>query len=420
MPDSWIPEEFPKGWEYASIGSVCQKTRLRDPSKTPDAEFEYVDVSSVSNESFTITSSTTTLGAAAPSRARKAMEAGDVLYATVRPYLKRVAMVPEQLNGQIASTGFCVVRADRKKAEPRFLYYLLLTDQVNNRIKDLQRGATYPAVSDKEVLSQMVPLPPLPEQHSIAAALLKVQEAIAAQQEVIDQTRELKKALMAKLFIEGLHGEKIKETEIGPVPESWEVKCVSECCILIVDCPHSTPKFIDDGVRVVRNVNLKDGFLLDNPAFFVSEEDYLIRTKRAILKEDDLIFSREAPVGEAGLVPPDTRLCLGQRMMQFRTNKNMLIPRFFVYSIYSESIRKRLLALASGVTAQHINVADMKSFKIPVPTISEQNQIVEAILALDFAIFGKQRKKEVLIDLFKTMLHELMTGRIPTTPLMEV
>jgi type I restriction enzyme S subunit len=128
------------------------------------------------------------------------------------------------LNGQIASTGFCVVRADKLKASSDFLYYLLLTEQVNLRIKDLQRGSSYPSVSDKEVVGQLIPLPPLPEQHTIAAVLAKIQKAIAAQQEIIDRTRELKKALMVKLFTEGLKGEATKETEIGVVPESWEVK----------------------------------------------------------------------------------------------------------------------------------------------------------------------------------------------------
>ena len=278
-------------------------------------------------------------------------------------------------------------------------------------------GVSVPTLNRNLFSNELVTIPPLPEQRSIAAVLAKIQEAIAAQQEIIDRTRELKKALMVKLFTEGLKGEATKETEIGVVPGSWDVKTVKECCTLIVDCPHSTPKFMENGVRVIRNVNLKNGFILDTPTYFVTDEDYTVRTRRATLREDDVIFSREAPVGEAGLVSTDARLCLGQRMMQFRTNKNQLNPRFLVYAIYSESVRKRLLSLASGVTAQHINVADMKSFKIPVPTISEQSQIVEAIFAIDTAIFAKQEKKESLQDLFKTMLHELMTGSIRTTGL---
>ena len=320
----------------------------------------------------------------------------------------------------IATTEVIPIKGREDESHILFLAFYLVKDDVRKWMAGKMEGSTGRQRLPSNLVKNLeLPFPPFLEQRSIAAVLAKIQEAISAQQEIIERTRELKKALMAKIFTEGLRGEHTKETEIGSVPRSWEIKSISDCCFLIVDCPHSTPKFIEDGVRVVRNVNLKDGFILDRPEYFVTEEDYLVRTRRATLNEDDVIFSREAPVGEAGLVPPATRFCLGQRMMQFRTNKDLLNPRFLVYSIYTESIRKRMFSIASGVTAQHINVADMKSFKIPVPTISEQNQIVESIYAVDSSIFAKLEKVDILQDLFKAVLHELMTGSIRTTPLME-
>lgn len=416
MPESWIPKDFPKGWNYASIGSVCQKARLRDPSKTPDAEFEYVDVSSVSNESFGITTSTTTLGAAAPSRARKAIEAGDVLYATVRPYLKRVAMVPEQLNGQIASTGFCVVRADRKKAEPGFLYYLLLTDQLNNRIKDLQRGATYPAVSDKEVLNQMVPLPPLPEQRSIAAVLSKIQEAIAAQKEIIDRTRELKKALMARLFTEGLRGEKTKETEIGLVAESWEIRKIGDKAKL---SSGGTPS------RTCKEY-WEDGTI---PWVKTGEIDY-----KVIVETEEHITPLGMKNSAAKLFPKGTLLMAmyGQGITRGKvailgidatTNQacaaifpddDVDTEYLYYYLAFSYD---RLRSLSHGAQQKNQIVA---SFKFAYPNIPEQKEIASILKQIDTKLDLAEGRLRLLDDLFKTMLHELMTGRIPTTPLMEV
>ena len=93
------PYPIPKPWAESSIGKVVVKTKQRDPRKKPDEVFQYVDVSSVSNESFKITGATPTLGTEAPSRARKAIETNDVLFATVRPTLKRVALVPPELYG---------------------------------------------------------------------------------------------------------------------------------------------------------------------------------------------------------------------------------------------------------------------------------------------------------------------------------
>jgi type I restriction enzyme S subunit len=115
------PYPIPKPWTESTIGNVVVKAKQRDPRKKPDEVFHYVDVSSVSNESFKIIGATPTLGLDAPSRARKAIETDDVLFATVRPTLKRIALVPSELDGEIASTGYCVLRCDKAKADPRFL-----------------------------------------------------------------------------------------------------------------------------------------------------------------------------------------------------------------------------------------------------------------------------------------------------------
>ena len=162
-------------------------------------------------------------GAEAPSRARKQIKTDDVLFATVRPTLKRIAIVPEMFNNQIASTGYCVLRSDQEKIDPRFLYLYLITDYFNARMAGLERGANYPAVRDSDVKETWLPLPPLSEQKKIAHILSTVQRAIEAQERIIQTTTELKKTLMQKLFTEGLRGEPQKETEIGLVPVSWEV-----------------------------------------------------------------------------------------------------------------------------------------------------------------------------------------------------
>ena len=217
------PYPLPETWTESIIGNAVVKTKQHDPRKKPDEVFNYVDVSAVSNTSFKITGATPTLGSEAPSRARKAIETDDVLFATVRPTLKRIALVPSELDGAIASTGYCVLRCDTTKTEPGFLYSFLLTDHFNARMAGLERGASYPAVRDSDVTASWFPLPPLPEQKKIAHILSTVQRAIEAQERIIQTTTELKKALMHKLFTEGLRNEPQKETEIGLLPESWDV-----------------------------------------------------------------------------------------------------------------------------------------------------------------------------------------------------
>lgn len=268
------PYPIPKPWTDSSIGKVVVKAKQRDPRKKPDEVFQYVDVSAVSNTSFKITGATPTLGSEAPSRARKAIEADDVLFATVRPTLKRIALVPPELDGAIASSGYCVLRCDKSKADPGFLYSFLLTDHFNARMAGLERGASYPAVRDSDVAASWLPLPPLPEQTQIAHILSTVQRAIEAQERNIQTTTELKMALMHKLFTEGLprrslgeggppRHESQKQTEIGPVPESWEVVPLSECAVVQTGIAKGRKVNAEEAVEVpyLRVANVQDGYL---------------------------------------------------------------------------------------------------------------------------------------------------------------
>jgi restriction endonuclease S subunit len=137
----------------------------------------------------------------------------------------------------------------------------------------------------------------------------------------------------------------------------------------------TTPKFQPEGVRVVRNFNIRDGEFVDQPAFFTSEKEYHIRIARAVPQPGDILFSREAPVGEACVIPDKLRVSLGQRTMLLRTDISKLDASFMVHNFYSPNIRKRMFAIASGLTVAHLNVSDIRSLPIPVPDLTEQKKI---------------------------------------------
>ena len=165
--DGYVETEIgtlPADWQVVQLGDVCSKGETTNPQAHPEKEFVYVDVSAVSNQSYCIVAPTPTLGKDASSRARKLIKWNDVLVATIRPSLKRIAIVPKALDGQVCSTAFCVVRAKTDIASPWFLFNLMLTESVTARIAELESGSSYPAVTDTHILDQLIPLPPLPEQ----------------------------------------------------------------------------------------------------------------------------------------------------------------------------------------------------------------------------------------------------------------
>lgn len=409
------PYPIPKTWAESSIGKAVVKTKQRDPRKKPDEMFQYVDVSAVSNTSFKITSAAPTLGSEAPSRARKAIQTDDVLFATVRPTLKRIALVPPELDGAIASTGYCVLRCDKAKATPGFLYSFLITDHFNARMAGLERGASYPAVRDSDVTASWFPLPPLPEQTQIAHILSTVQRAIEAQERIIQTTTELKKALMHKLFTEGLRHEPQKQTEIGPVPKSWETPTVESVCTIKASAMSYSQlekaSNVSDGVRVI-GIKVSDMNLPGNEIEFRSANLERLLTEKEARKRtvpaDSIIFPKRG----AAIATNKKRLTTGYTVLD--PNLIAVMP--------SEAVSHRYLfhwfntfdlktITDPGPTPQ-LNKKDIAPLKFPMPTVDEQRAIAAAIDATEDKATLHTRKRDQLQDLFRTLLHELMTAKM--------
>ena len=191
---------LPKHWQVVRLDDITEKTTQLDPRKTPDGKFKYIDVSSINNRLYRIKHFTVYHGHSAPSRARKHIREKDVIFATVRPYLKRIALVPREVDGEICSTAFCVLRAKRAQIMPEYLFYAVTRDEFIKAVVARQRGSSYPAVTDKDVKQSLIPLPPLPEQRQIAEILQAVDRKIEAEENRKAALEELFKSLLRELM----------------------------------------------------------------------------------------------------------------------------------------------------------------------------------------------------------------------------
>lgn len=161
---------LPQGWASVAVRDVIEDYDTIDPQRMPDQRFAYVDIGAIDNSVQKITDPKDFLGKDAPSRARRVIRTGDVLFSTVRTYLKNVAQVPPELDGQLTSTGICVLRANAA-TDPNYLFRWACSTDFINEISQAQDGTMYPAVRDEDVLAGPIPLPPLPEQRRIVRKL---------------------------------------------------------------------------------------------------------------------------------------------------------------------------------------------------------------------------------------------------------
>ena len=402
-----------KGWGAETLGDHILRTENRDPRHQPDASFTYVDVSSVDNTLFRITKPSVLLGCDAPSRARKVIRKGDVIFATVRPTLRRVAYITKEFDNQICSTGYCVLRPN-SSLDSRFLYYWLLTEDVLKKVASMQRGASYPAIRDADLNEIRLTLPNVGEQRKIATVLSLVQRAIEEQERLITVAGELKKSLMHKLFTEGTWGEAQKETEIGPVPESWSLVKLEKTGEVVYGIQAAVANNTEPvGTKIItnKNITLNGEFDFKKQSYFEIKTE---RHRRAILEKGDILFNwrsgSKEHVGKTAFFDLDGEWTHSSFILRIRPHEHINGRFLFHYLTWLREV-KYFMKLQNYAVNAKFNKSAISVLPTAIPERSEQDQIASV---LDIAIAKVNQHgalRDQLTDLFRTLLHELMTAQ---------
>jgi len=190
-------------WPLLSLGDICIKCEQRNPEELGRQTFQYIDIESIDNDALLIAEPKLLATHEAPSRARKLVRAFDVLFSTVRPYLKNIAMVPRELDGEIVSTGFAVLRADPSRVMPEYLFAAVASQHVVDSANNLTSGASYPAITENQLFEIKITVPPLELQKTTVADLKKEQAMVNANRELIVRFEKKIQAVMDRVWGNG-------------------------------------------------------------------------------------------------------------------------------------------------------------------------------------------------------------------------
>ena len=400
----------PIEWDQCRLGEVTVPTSTWNPRRDPRPSIRYIDVSAISRDELRIVSEATYSADNAPSRARKIVETGDTIFATVRPTLRRIAQIPASLSGEIVSTAFCVLRPDLDAIDADFLYFATQLGSVMEGIAAMESGASYPAVRDVDVLDQVVPLPPLPEQREIAAVLNTIRTALLHQAQCEGNATALKRAAMRTLFTHGLRGEAQKETEIGPVPASWERMPISALGKILTGNtpPTKEPANYTEGeVPFVAPGDIEHGFRIEKTEKFITDQG--LKCSRPITRGTTCFVCIGSTIGKVGYtISP---ICATNQQI------NSVLPNgrfdslftFYLLTFWADHVRKH----ASWSPVPILSKGAFEQIEVVATTnIDEQKEIATILAAIDRKIDLHRRKRTVLEELFKALLHKLMTGEI--------
>lgn len=321
-------------------------------------------------------------------------------------YLEKRAILPT--DAYIVS-HLCAVISNEESVLQHFLFYVLISLKLAKK-----KASGYPTLNLSEVKQIKIPLPPLPEQKKIAAVLSAVQETKEKTEEVIKAAKELKKSLMKHLFTYGTvsifkkNSIKTKTTLLGNVPDDWRVMRINEFAKQIKLINRS--KKISDVVSVTKHQGI-----LPSKSYFkrqVYSKD--LSTYKIIKKYQFAYATIHLNEGAIGYLTCFDEAVLSPMYTVFEVNKDVVLPYFLYCLLKLEKLVNIFNTLGVGAVHRRmaIKYSEFSRLEIPIPPLSTQENIVLILNSINKKIEAEENKKKALKELFKTLLNNLMIGKI--------
>jgi len=396
-------------WEIKKIGEVCDIVNGSTPLRTnidfwQDGDFPWFTIDDIRDQGRKIKNTKQKVTQVALKKLRVLPIETILLCCTAS--IGEYAITDIELTTNQQFNGLVI--KNKKKLFPMFLLYFCST--LKDALLNLSGKATIDFIPISKLKDIEIHLPPIHEQHQIVTILNKTFEKIDEAKSIAEQNlknaKELFESYLKDVFSDKIAGNKFET--------------LLDLCELIVDCEHKTAPIQESGYPSIRTPNIGKGYLILENVNRVSEQTYNEWTKRALPQANDLILAREAPAGNIAVIPENLKVCLGQRTVLIRPMKNKLVSKFLAYLILSSDVQKQLLSYSTGATVQHINMKDIRAFKIyNLSTLQEQYTIVGKLDELSTEIKKLEviykKKTEDLEELKKSILQKAFSGELVTS-----
>jgi len=381
-------------WEFIRLGDICEKVKSVDIRKQKGT-FNYIDIGSINSELKRVSEIQEIDWSVASSRARQIVKKGDTLFSTVRVNLERVAFLEHELNDLIASTGFTVVRAN-EKSDGQYLFYTVSSPQFIDRLSKLQKGTAYPAVTDKIVFNEEIPLPPLEEQKQIAALFQSIETAMEKVEGQEKNLKALRKSLINKLTKQNpefgtlLTKSIYKEYSIGD---------------LAVEVPDRTDNPQKSGIEKFIGLEEFESGELTIRKFSSTEK--LVSAMKLCKKGDVLFARRNAYLKRASLTDFDA-VCSGD-VIVMRANEKIILPKFLILIMNTDEFWEFAISNAAGTMSKRVKWRDLATYALELPDLNIQAKILEIFNQLETTLSHLKHQKTTLKHLKQKLLNEILS-----------
>lgn len=351
-----IDKPLDTSYPVVPLSNICE---INAENKNPalafgDDEFIYIDISSVENGTGKVDFSNKIKGTDAPSRAKRAVKKGDILFSTVRPNLKAYGYVErEDCDCCVASTGFAVISA-KNMVLSKYVYYMLYSEPIQTQLAAIMGKGAYPSVNQKDVSQIQIPLPPLSTQEDFVAEL-------DSYQKIIDGARQVVENYKSNIRMDS----------------SWAVKPLGQICD-VRDGTHDSPKFVQAGFPLVTSKNIKNGTIVLDDVNFISKEDYDKINQRSKVDRGDILMPMIGTIGNPVIVDIEPTFAI-KNVALIKFHGQEVNAKYVLFVLNSSLFAKYIESTKRGGTQNFISLKDIRSFNIPCPTVAVQEKIIREI-----------------------------------------
>ena len=301
-----------------------------------------------------------------PSRARRKVQIGNIIYSTVRPNQLHYGFIKSQPDNFLVSTGFAVIDVNEKEAVPEYIYYFLTHRDVTERLQAIAEQSTsaYPSIKPSDIEDLTIDLPPIEEQRKIVG-LLKMLDG------KIKQNTEINNNLLQQAI--ALYEHLLQEAE-------WPTATILDIAEKVAMGPFGSnikvSTFVPEGVPIISGNHLR-GYFLEEPEFNYITEEHAERLKNSIVYPHDLIFTHAGNIGQVAMIPDGCkydRYVLSQRQFYLRCDATKVVPEFLLMFFHSASGQHELLSYANqtGVPSIAQPASNLKKIPFKCPPMQEQ------------------------------------------------
>jgi len=350
---------------------------------------------------------------------RSKLEVGDILF-SIAGAVGRCALVSSDILPANINQAIALIRIKNKEAlDLKFVLQILLSKSVKTQITLEATSLAQTNLNLEQVKNITIPSPPIEEQKKIAEILSAVDDAIEVTDKIIEKTKALKKGLMQKLLTRGIGHKKIKKTELGEIPEEWEIQKIEN----IVSENKNAIKSGPFGPSLKKSMYVRKGYKVYGqeqviPNDFSIGNYYINKEKFKELKDfevnpGDILISLVGTFGKVSVVPDKIEEgIINPRLLKISPDTEKVIPNFLKILLTPNLLLNQIIKYTHGQTMGILNTKIIKQFLFPIPPVPEQKRIISILAGVEEEISNEQKRRKVLIHLKKALMQVLLTGKV--------